>query len=65
MEVLENTYYGIQIQQALCNFPVSEHKERPEFIRAYILVKKAVALTNMELEVLDRERGEAIVAGTE
>lgn len=62
---MENMYYGIQTQRALCNFPVSEHKERPEFIRAYILVKKAVALTNMELEVLDRERGEAIVAAAE
>lgn len=65
MEVPESAYYGVQTQRALCNFPVSGHRARPEFVRAYILVKKAAALANMELGGLDRERGDAIVAAAE
>ena len=56
-----DVYYGIQTFRAIENFPVSGIRERPEFVRAYILVKKAVAHTNMELGVLDPERGNAIV----
>ena len=65
MEVPESAYYGIQTQRALCNFPVSGHRARPEFVRAYILVKKAAALANMELGGLDKERGDAIMAAAE
>jgi aspartate ammonia-lyase len=61
MEVPENAYYGIQTQRALCNFPVSGHRARPELVRAYILVKKAATLSNMELGALDKERGNAII----
>lgn len=65
MEVPEDVYYGIQTQRALYNFPVSGHRARPEFVRAYILVKKAAALANMELGSLDRGRGDSIVAAAE
>jgi fumarate hydratase, class II len=65
MEVPESAYYGIQTQRALCNFPVSGHRARPEFVRAYILVKKAATLANMELGSLDCERGDAIMAAAE
>jgi aspartate ammonia-lyase len=65
MEVPENVYYGIQTQRAIYNFPVSGQTARPEFIRAYILIKKAAALANIELGALDRERGNAIVAAAE
>ena len=57
MEVPENAYYGIQTQRAIYNFPVSGQMARPEFIRAYILIKKAAALANIELGALDREEG--------
>ena len=56
-----DVYYGIQTLRALENFPVSGIRERPEFVRAYVLVKKAAAITNMELGALDTERGRAIV----
>lgn len=65
MGVPESAYYGIQTQRALCNFPVSGHRARPEFIRAYVLVKKAATLANMELGGLDRERGNAILAAAD
>ncbi|RXA21787.1 aspartate ammonia-lyase [Methanosarcina sp. MSH10X1] len=65
MEVPVGAYYGVQTQRALCNFPVSGHRARPEFIKAYILVKKAAALTNLKLGALDRERGNAIVSAAD
>lgn len=60
-EIHDNAYYGIQTLRAMENFPVSGRRERPELIKAYILVKKAAAITNMELGTLDNVRGEAIV----
>ncbi len=61
MELPDDVHYGVQTARALENFPVSGQKERPEFIRAYALVKKAAALANMEVGALDRSKGEAIV----
>jgi aspartate ammonia-lyase len=61
MELPDDVYYGIQTVRAIMNFPVSGIMERKEFVDAYVLIKKAAALTNMELEVLDKERGNAIV----
>jgi aspartate ammonia-lyase len=61
MELPDAAYYGIQTARAMKNFPVSGIRERPELIRAYVLVKKAAALANITLGELDAERGQAIV----
>ena len=61
LEIPDEVYYGIQSARALTNFPVSGIRERPELINAYVTLKKAAALANMELEVLDSERGSVIV----
>ena len=60
-EIAEEVYFGIQTARALENFPVSGLRAHPVFIRSYVELKQAAALANMELGVLDRERGEAIV----
>ncbi|MEM2959036.1 MAG: lyase family protein, partial [Candidatus Jordarchaeaceae archaeon] len=60
-EVPFEAYYGIQTQRALENFPVSGLREHPLFVKAYIMVKKAAALTNMEVGFLDPKIGKAIV----
>ncbi len=60
-EVPSEAYYGIQTQRALENFPVSGLREHPDFIRAYVMLKKAAALTNMEVGFLDPKIGEPIV----
>ena len=57
----DSAYYGIQTARAIVNFPVSGRTQPAVLIRAYVLVKKAAALVNMELGVLDEPRGEAIV----
>jgi aspartate ammonia-lyase len=61
IELPDDAYYGVQTARALKNFPVSGITERPEFIHAYVLIKKAAALVNMELGKLDEEKGKAIV----
>jgi aspartate ammonia-lyase len=60
-EIPESAYYGIQTLRAVENFPVSGRNERPELISAYVIVKKAAALANMELGTLDTNRGRAIL----
>ncbi len=60
-EIPVTAYYGIQTLRAVENFPVSGRGESSELIRAYVIVKKAAALTNMELDSLDNQRGEAIL----
>jgi fumarate hydratase, class II len=60
-EIPDEAYYGIQTARAVENFPVSGLRAHPVFIRSYVELKKAAALANMELEVLERTRGEAIV----
>jgi len=64
-EIPATAYYGIQTLRAIENFPVSGRSESPELIRAYVTVKKAVALANMELGTLDKERGDAILKAAE
>lgn len=61
MELPDSVYYGIQTARAIANFPVSGRTQPAILIHAYVLVKKAAALVNMELGALDRARGEAIV----
>ncbi|MHA1579743.1 MAG: aspartate ammonia-lyase [Candidatus Freyarchaeota archaeon] len=60
-KVPAEAYYGIQTQRALENFPVSGLREHPDFVRAYVMIKKAAALANMEVGFLDHKIGEPIV----
>ena len=59
-DVPVNAYYGIQTLRALENFPISGIMQYSEFIIATALIKKAAALTNMEVGKLDKRRGQAI-----
>jgi aspartate ammonia-lyase len=60
-EVPDGAYYGIETVRACDNFPVSGLREPPEFIRSYLLVKKAAVQANIDLLVLDPVRGQAIL----
>lgn len=61
-EVPSDAYYGIQTLRATENFPVSGIMPRPEFIRAYAMVKKAAALANQDVGWLEPRIAEVIVA---
>ena len=61
VEVPANAYYGAQTQRAVQNFPISGLRFPRRFIRALGLIKRAAAEVNIELGLLDRRIGEAIV----
>jgi aspartate ammonia-lyase len=60
-EIPESAYYGIQTLRAMENFPVTGRKESPELIKAYVILKKAAAMANMELDNLDERMALAII----
>ena len=57
----KNAYYGIQTLRATENFPVSGIKAPVQFIKAYVLIKKAAALANNQVGLLDPKRTKVIV----
>jgi aspartate ammonia-lyase len=61
IKVPEDAYYGVQTMRALSNFPVSGEKNHPLLIKSYVLLKKACAITNNELGVLDKKRANSII----
>jgi len=61
VEVESSRYWGAQTQRSLQNFPIGHDTFPREMIRALGILKKAAALTNMDLGVLDKKKGEAIV----
>ncbi|MBI2201448.1 MAG: class II fumarate hydratase, partial [Armatimonadetes bacterium] len=61
MEVPADAYYGAHTARAIRNFPISGVRFSRPFIRALGLIKQSAAEVNMELGLLDRRIGEAIV----
>ncbi|RYD20549.1 MAG: aspartate ammonia-lyase [Verrucomicrobiaceae bacterium] len=62
-EVPDYAYYGIQTIRGMENFPISgiRMSQYEHFIRAFAFVKKAAALANSELGILDGAKADAIV----
>ena len=65
VEVPADRLYGAQTARSLENFRISHERMPNALIRALVLVKKASALVNVELGVLDAENGQAIVAAAD
>src|SRR5256712_13423080 len=66
MEVPADVYYGASTARAVQNFPISGLRFPRPFIRALGLIKRAAAEVNMDLGLLARPLGAAIVtAATE
>ena len=61
MRVPSEALYGAQTQRALENFPISNLRFPREFIRALALIKLAAVRANMDLGLLDKRIGQAIV----
>ena len=53
-------YYGVQTARAIENFPISDFRFPRRFLRALGMLKKASALANMNLALLEKKLGEAI-----
>jgi fumarate hydratase class II len=61
MRVPAGALYGAQTQRAVENFPISNLRFPREFIRAMGLIKLAAATANMDLGLIDKKIGNAIV----
>ena len=61
VRVPDEALWGAQTQRAVENYPISGLREHPVFIRAFVILKKAAALANRELGVLDDVIAQAIV----
>ncbi|MGB2924333.1 MAG: aspartate ammonia-lyase [Limnothrix sp.] len=60
-QIPDDAYYGIQTLRATENFPISGIKPLSTYIDACVLIKKATAITNSELDCIPKEIGEAII----
>ena len=61
IEVPDDVLYGAFTTRASRNFRISGLRAKPEFIRSIAFIKKAAALANMKLGMLDRIIGNAII----
>ena len=57
----KNAYYGVQTHRALENFPISELRPKPAYVEATVHIKRAAAIVNKELGLLDSKKADAIV----
>ena len=62
LEIADDVYYGVQTFRALQNFNITGDKlsSYPSFIKAFAQVKKAAALANYDLKLLDKDKKDAI-----
>src|SRR5262245_8335809 len=65
VRVPANALYGAQTQRAVENFPISNLRFPREYIRAMGLIKLSAARANMDLALLDKKIGNAIVQGAQ
>ena len=65
IEVPADRLWGAQTQRSLTNFKISGERQPRSLIHALVLVKKATALVNMDLKLLDGKKGRAIVSAAD
>lgn len=61
LNVPSTALFAAQTQRAIDNFPISGLVLPPSFIKTVALIKKCAALVNIDLELLDKTRGNAII----
>ena len=60
-DVPEEVYYGVQSLRAAENFRITGLNMHPEIINSLAYIKKAAAITNCEVGILDKKIADAIV----
>jgi fumarate hydratase class II len=65
IEVPADRLWGAQTERSLGNFKISGERMPRALIQALATVKKASALVNMDLKVLEEKKGRAIVAAAD
>ena len=61
VEVPSDVYWGINTQRAIQNFQISGKKFPTIFIKSLAQLKKACLLANLDLNLINKENGEAIL----
>ncbi|HXB53464.1 MAG TPA: class II fumarate hydratase [Vicinamibacteria bacterium] len=65
IEVPADRLWGAQTQRSLANFKISKERMPEALLHALAVVKKASALVNMDLKILEEKKGRAIVAAAD
>jgi aspartate ammonia-lyase len=60
-QIPADAYYGIQTFRALENFPISGLKPKKAYVEATVHIKKAAAVVNRGLGLLDAPKADAII----
>ena len=60
-DVPEDVYYGVQSLRAAENFHITGLNMHPEIINSLAYIKKAAAITNCEVGLLEKKKAQAIV----
>lgn len=61
MEVPSNVYWGINTQRAIKNFQISGKTFPQIFIKSLAQIKKACLLTNLDLELIEKQNANALL----
>ncbi|URZ02447.1 aspartate ammonia-lyase [Clostridium felsineum] len=59
--VPKGVYYGVQTLRGADNFRITGLKLNKEFIKSVVQIKKAAAITNLEIGILEENIGNAII----
>lgn len=65
IEVPANKYWGAQTERSLHHFDISEDRMPREVTHAFGILKKAAALTNLELGKLPKDKADLIIKSAE
>ena len=65
IDVAADRYWGAQTERSRRNFRIGEEKMPQPLVRALAMVKKAAALANVELGLIDERLAKAIVAAAD
>ena len=60
-DVPQNVYYGVQSLRAAENFHITGLSMHPEIINSLAYIKKAAAIANCEINLLNKNVADAIV----
>ncbi|URZ18237.1 aspartate ammonia-lyase [Clostridium felsineum] len=60
-KVPKGVYYGVQTLRGADNFRITGLKLNKEFIKSVVQIKKAAAITNLEIGILEENIGNAII----
>jgi len=61
LEIPLKAYYGIHSLRSLNNFPISDEKTNPQFIKAYLQVKLAAVTSNVNSGLISKRKSEMII----